>query len=263
MLVTTEAIVLKSMKYRDSSKILTAYTEQFGKCSFVANGARKAKNKFGTALDPTACSTLTFYKHPSKDLHTLSNAEPATPLRNLQESFERLTTALAVLEAMQTTQHDEESHPELYTLLKTTLITLNNQPELEGKETTLLLWFQVRLAEYLGFALRPNVCAQTGEILPPEAAAEFVISLADGAPYSPALNNTALNNGFRLEAGSLAVLQRFSAIEVPNIERVAQYSLSPRQHQQITDFLALYYRYHIDRNVNERTRRFFRDTQHP
>jgi DNA repair protein RecO (recombination protein O) len=263
MLVTTEAIILKSMKYRDSSKILTVYTEQFGKCRLVANGARKAKNKFGTALDPTACSTLTFYKHPSKDLHTLSHAETAAPMRNLQESFERLTAALAVLEAMQTTQHDEESNPELYTLLKTTLITLNNHHALEGKETTLLLWFQVRLAEYLGFALRPSVCAETGEILAPEAAPEFVLSLADGAPYSPALNNTALKNGFRMEAGALAVLQRFSAINVPSIERVAQYNLSPRQYQQLADFLALYYRYHIDRNVTERTRKFFRDIREP
>jgi DNA repair protein RecO len=262
MIASTEAIILKAVKYRDSSKLLTAYTAQFGRCSLVANGARKAKNKFGSALEPMACSMLTFYKHPNKDLHTLSAAETALPLRSLVDSFERLTAGLAMLEAVYTTQHDEEQNTELYTLLKSSLTALNALPTEKTTEQTLLIWFQLRLAELLGFALNPHHCADTGEAITPESAAEFTVSLADGAPYLPVVvtaRGSANLNGFRMEAGTLAVLQRLSSLSVEQVESVAALMLSARQQQQLGDFFALYYKFHIDRGIVSRTRRFMRD----
>jgi DNA repair protein RecO (recombination protein O) len=270
MIVTTEAIVLKSLKYRDSSKLLTVYTEQFGRCSLVANGARKPKNKFGSALEPMACSSLTFYKHPNKDLHTLSAAETALPLRSLTDSFERLTAGIAMLEAVYTTQHDEEQNPELYTLLKSSLVALNALPTDKHTEQTLVLWFQLRLAEVLGFALNPHYCADTGDEILPDAAPEFIISLSDGAPYSPetvrlrgsvksGTGGSTSVHGFRMEAGTLAVLQRLRELPLASLDAVAALVLSARQQQQLGDFFALYYKFHIDRGIASRTRRFMRD----
>jgi DNA repair protein RecO len=261
MLATTEAIILKSSKYRDSSKLLTVYTEQFGRCSLIANGARKAKNKFGSALEPTACSTLTFYKHQNKDLHTLSAAETALPFRALTESFERLTVAIAMLEAVYTTQHDEEHNPELYALIKSSLAALNALPNDKPSEYTLLVWFQVRLAELLGFALNPHLCAETEEIIDPTAAPEFTLSLGDGAPFAPVVAGTAQaprRDGFRVEAGTLAALQRLSEYSLEAVATVATIILSARQQQQLGDFFALYYKFHLDRSITSRTRNFMR-----
>ena len=52
VLTTTDAIVLKAMKYRDTSRIVTFYTRAFGKLRAIAKGARGPKNKFGSALEP-------------------------------------------------------------------------------------------------------------------------------------------------------------------------------------------------------------------
>ncbi len=254
MITTTEAIILKSVKFRDSSKLLTAYSEEFGRCSLVANGARKAKNKFGSALDPLSCSRLTFYKHPNKDLHTLSDAENALPMRNLMESFDKLTVGLAMLEAVYATQFEQEKNTELYNLLKFTLQALNIA---EHNEHSLLVWFQFWLADVLGFALNPRQCADTDERISPEDAPEFILSLADGAPFSPVLNTR--RDGFRIEAGTLAILQRLSDLDTAQVARVTMISLSPRQKQQLDDFFSLYYQYHLDRRITDRTRRFLRD----
>lgn len=253
MISTTEAIILKSIKYRDSSKLLTVYTAEFGRCSLIANGARKAKNKFGSALEPMSCSTLTFYKRNGKDLHTLSGAETSVPLRNLMESFDRITSGLAICEIVYNTQIHEEQNLALFSLLKNTLLALNMS---ERNEQTLVLWFQAQYAALLGFQLLPERCAASGEIVQPSDAPTFTISLADGAPYSPAFAR--VNTGYQMEAGSLAVLQRLVKISP---EQSSLLALSERQQSQLTDFFAIYYQFHLDRNVSDRSRRFLQAAQ--
>jgi DNA repair protein RecO (recombination protein O) len=248
MIATTEAIVLKSMKYRDSSKLLTVYTEEFGRCSLIANGARKAKNKFGSALEPMSCSRLTFYKHTGKDLHTLSGAETAVPMRMMTESFDRITSGVAICEAVYSSQMHEEQNKPLYTLLKSSLLALNAA---ETNEQTLVVWFQAQYAAILGFALSPSICAASGDIVLPGDANEFVLSLSNGAPYS--LPFTGLHTGFRIASPALEALQCIVALPLESVHTLA---LPPQVRSQLEDFFALYYEFHLERNITGRTQRF-------
>ena len=68
MIVKTDAIVLKSMRFRETSKIVTFYTRRYGKIAAVAKGARETKNKFGAALEPMTGVNLVFYKKEQRDL---------------------------------------------------------------------------------------------------------------------------------------------------------------------------------------------------
>lgn len=253
MIVTTEAIVLKSKKFRDTSKLVTLYTEDFGKCTVVANGARRAKNKFGSALEPTACSSVTMYKHPNKDLHTLSAAETSIPLRVISDSFELLTTAMSMLELIYTTQLDEEQNPNLYHLLRYSLQILNTEPEYPH---SLLIAFKLHLASEMGFAVDPSQCPESGEVVTPDQAEEFVLSLADAAPFSPPL---ALNRaGFRLPASALAALQHFATAP---LEEAALYALLPGAETLLNDFFTRYLEYHLGKRITQRTTKFLHDTE--
>lgn len=252
MIVTTEAIVLKSRKFRDTSKLVTLYTEDFGKCTVVANGARRAKNKFGSALEPAACSTVTFYKHPNKDLHTLSAAETSIPLRAILDSFDLLTTAFGMLELVYTSQLDEEQNPALYHLLRYSLQILNTEPEYPH---SLLLAFRLHLASEMGFAVDPSSCPESGELVTPDQAEEFVLSLADAAPYSPPL---ALNRaGFRLPASALEALQHFA---VAPLQEAALYPLASGTESILNDFFTRYLEYHLGKRISQRTTKFLHDT---
>ena len=99
MIITTEAIILHSRKYSDTSKILVAFTRDEGKVSLIAKGARNPKSKFGGCLEPLSFSSLTIYKKANKELHTLGKAEIITPLRRLTADYDKLTTALSIAEA--------------------------------------------------------------------------------------------------------------------------------------------------------------------
>lgn len=49
-----DAIVLASMDYRESDRIVTLFTLQHGKVRGVARGARRSRRRFGPALEPFA-----------------------------------------------------------------------------------------------------------------------------------------------------------------------------------------------------------------
>ena len=195
-----------------------------------------------------SCSTLTFYKKQNKDLHTLSAAEPSVRMRNLTESFDRITAGLVMCEIIYTSQIHEEQNPTVYALLKSTLIALNAA---DGNEQSLVFWFQAHYATVMGFGLNPSICPASGELVLPENADDFVISLADGAPYSTSFAR--IHTGFRMEPATLLALQQLC--EIP-LKDAASLALSKRQQSQLNDFFSLYYQFHLDRSLTDRSRHF-------
>jgi DNA repair protein RecO (recombination protein O) len=150
MIVTTEAIILRSRKQGDTSKIVSLYTLDFGLVDVIAKGAREMKSKFGSALEPFTISKATFYKKEGKELYLLSNAEVITPMRNMQCDLEHIEAATKVIELLLRAQHHEESHPELFRLVKETLQVMN-----ESKSVASVLFaYYLKYISFAGFAMK-------------------------------------------------------------------------------------------------------------
>ena len=49
-IVKTRAIVLRTMRMGETSRLVTFYSEEHGKLKATAKGARKPRSKFGAAL---------------------------------------------------------------------------------------------------------------------------------------------------------------------------------------------------------------------
>ena len=71
-LLATEAIVLHSFDYLESSRILRIVTRDAGVRSVLAKGARRSSRRFGSALDLFAQGSAQLYAKPGRDLDTLS-----------------------------------------------------------------------------------------------------------------------------------------------------------------------------------------------
>jgi DNA repair protein RecO (recombination protein O) len=74
-LVTTQATILKTYEYSETSKILRLLTRDHGLCSAIAKGARRPKSRFGGLLEPFTDGVATFYAKEGRELHTLSSFE--------------------------------------------------------------------------------------------------------------------------------------------------------------------------------------------
>ncbi|MFN8587599.1 MAG: DNA repair protein RecO [Candidatus Eisenbacteria bacterium] len=159
-IVSTEGIVLKVHALGDTSRIVAAYTRDFGLRRFVAKGARKTPSRFGFALEPLSRSRFTFYQKPDRDLHLLSAAEVIDPLGSRLGDITRLAHAQAALELVDRLVWGEEPHGELYALLMATLASCADAPV--GTLAAVTLAFQLQLASELGYRPRLDACAVDG-----------------------------------------------------------------------------------------------------
>src|SRR3972149_11808071 len=72
---TTEAIVLSSIDYGESDKIVTFYTLEFGKIKGIAKGAKRSKKRFVNNLEPFSYINLLFFQKQGRELVILEQAE--------------------------------------------------------------------------------------------------------------------------------------------------------------------------------------------
>jgi DNA repair protein RecO (recombination protein O) len=153
VLATTEAIILRSRKQGDTSKIVSLYTLDYGVVDVIAKGAREMKSKFGSALEPFSLSKVTFYKKEGRDLYLLSNAETTQALRSMQSDLDHIEAATKVVELLLRSQHHEESHPELFSLIKDTLIAMNDN-KIGAAVWSILFAFYLQYILLSGFAIK-------------------------------------------------------------------------------------------------------------
>ena len=69
-MVATNAIVLKTIPYGDSSIISRLFTEDQGKITVMAKGAWRPKNTTGPLLEPMNHIRLQYYHKNNRDIQT-------------------------------------------------------------------------------------------------------------------------------------------------------------------------------------------------
>jgi len=121
----TEAVVLKAVNYRDTSKIVTFYTKRYGKMSAIAKGARNPKSKFGSLFQPLNYLQIVFYRRENRQLQYVSSSDFVKYFKSLTTSMEKFSVAISLLEIINFVMHDEEENEQLFGLLVDSLEELD------------------------------------------------------------------------------------------------------------------------------------------
>jgi len=96
--VVTDAIVLHSFDYLESSRILRLVTREVGVRSVLARGARRSKARFGSALDLYAQGTAELEIKTGRELDTLSGFDVTRSRPQLGAQLARFIGASAIAE---------------------------------------------------------------------------------------------------------------------------------------------------------------------
>jgi len=80
----TDAIVLKTVEWSETSLVVTLFTKDFGKVSAIAKGARRLKSPFESALDLLSLSSVVFLKKSGESLDLLTEAKLIRRFRGAQ-----------------------------------------------------------------------------------------------------------------------------------------------------------------------------------
>ncbi len=152
-----EAIVLRTFALGDTSRIVVLYTRERGLVRAVAKGARQPKSKFAGALEPLSRIEAFLYWKESRDLQLLASAELVEAWAGGIVDLERIAHAQAAAEFVDRLVWGEETHEDLYDLLRDALHASARAGTAELPAVTIA--FQMQAAALLGYRPVLDRCA--------------------------------------------------------------------------------------------------------
>lgn len=240
MIDETEAIVLRSMDFSDTSKIVTLYSKKFGKIKVMAKGAKRANNKFGASLQPMTYSSIVFYNKPSRDLHLLSKSEIVEPFISLHSDSEKMFIGLALIELLNMAMHDEEENPAMFELVVQAMKEMNTA---EKNSINIFLAFQLRLCALFGFRLNLSACTRCGKETEETHSLHGYLQLTNGTYCCSFCNEETGSGGVKISSGAIRSMQWLGETPLQNLTPL---SVSSSMRDEILSVLQLYLRYHIE-----------------
>ncbi len=169
-LVTTPAIVLSTLRYSETSKIVRLATREAGVQSAIAKGALRPRSRFGASLQILSEGQAQLLCKDHRELHTLAAFDLTCLHLGLAADLGRYATASALAEVMLRFA-PPDGHPESYDLLREALGAL----ECACAETLEPLGFRLlwHLVSVLGFAPSLGACVRDGAPLPEDGGLPF------------------------------------------------------------------------------------------
>jgi DNA repair protein RecO (recombination protein O) len=147
MLDKTEGIVLKTVKYSESSVIATIFTKKFGSLSFIVQGLRSTKNKQkGNLIQSGNILQLEIYLKEQRNLNRIKEYSTAYIYTNA--NFIKQSILIFCIELISKCVKEHEVNERLYDYVSFFLIELDkDEHSIENKP----LYFLLETASILGF----------------------------------------------------------------------------------------------------------------
>lgn len=240
-ILKTEAIVLKLMDYRETSKIVTFYTRQIGKLSGIVKGARRSKNKFGASLEPMSEVSLVVYNNERREIQTVSQCDLLESFCRISEDLEKMAVGLAMIELVNTVAHEQEQNTSLYDLLLVSLSVLNRATK---NFLNLLYRFEIGLAFALGFGFSFTSCMSCGRtIITADNDSEMIeFQLDKGGPLCLKCGGMA-GRKVKLSRNVLRMLEFISSEK--DMGEVLEPTIAKKDQESIQNFLWAYLQFHV------------------
>ena len=161
MIHKTKGVVLRQVKYGETSIIATVYTELFGLQSYMVKGVRQQK-KTGTSavyFQPGAILEMEVYHNELKHLQFIKAYYWAVIYSSVFSDVVKNAAAMYMIELLLHCLKQPEANPELYYLAEDSLKQLD-----KGSATfaaNLPLFFTLHLAGELGFQVQGTFTSHT------------------------------------------------------------------------------------------------------
>lgn len=151
----TEAIVIRSLPYGESDRILTFFTRDFGKLKGMAKGARRSKKRFQNTLSLFTYLRLIFFEREGMGLVRVEGADVLQGFPKIRENLKKIYYANYYLELVNEMSGEREPNREAFDLLFSFLSNLESE---EPKEEWLRM-FEARILSLFGYRPHLHRCA--------------------------------------------------------------------------------------------------------
>lgn len=150
MIHKTRGIVFRFTRFRETSIIVTIFTELFGLQAYLVNGVRSSKSSSNkmALYQPLTLLDLVVYHRANANIHRIKEIKCFHPYRSISSDVKKSTLALFINEIVNKSIKEESAAPELFEFVFQSMILLDNQEE--GFENFHLI-FLLKLSRHLGF----------------------------------------------------------------------------------------------------------------
>lgn len=154
MVHKTKGIILRTVKYGETSLIVTAFTELFGLQSYIVNSVRMASKKGsakGAYFQPAALLDMVVYKNEFNNLQRIKEYNWAHLYQHLLSDVRKNSVALFMVELLNKCLKEPEHNTELFYFMEDALLHL----DIANDKVTanFPLFFAMHLAVFFGFRI--------------------------------------------------------------------------------------------------------------
>lgn len=245
MLQKCEGIVIRSIDYGETNKIVTLYTREWGKIGVMARGANKPNSRLAAVTLPFTYGY--FLVQLGRGLGNLQQGEILSSYKSIKEDIFLTAYASYVAELTEKSTEERKANPFLFELLKQTLAYINDGLDPE----VLVLIYEMKILNVLGLYPVLDQCAVCGK-----TEGKFSFSVREGGflchrcqekdPYR-----------FDISEASIKLLRIFYYID---LKRLGNISVKDRTKKELRLVLDSYYEEYS--GLHLKSKRFLNQMEH-
>jgi len=159
--IRTRALVLSHFDQRESDRLVHLYTEDLGRVSAIAKGARRSKRRFPGTLEILTLLDVRIVDPPRASLMRLEGARLIAPFEGLVNDLGRYAIACQLLELLDRVTGEREAAPDLFRFAIGVLDVLRA----ETPDRLLALLVLVKTISRLGYRPQLASCSACGRAI--------------------------------------------------------------------------------------------------
>ncbi len=235
-LYRTEAVVLRRRDLGEADRLLTLFTQQYGKLRVVAKGSRKTKSRLAGHLEPFSRTLILLAR--GRNLDIVTQADLLNPFRALRQDETRIAYAGYLADLLDALTAEEQENHAAYDLLLGSLDRL----DAGAKPFVTARHFELRLLGILGFRPELRRCVSCEQPLEP---VENAFSAAAGGILCPACQG-ADPRALSVTVNALKFLRLLEQDDLPTADRLR---LSDTLRAELEDVMQVYIRHLLEREL--------------
>ena len=157
----TRAIILRTVKYGETSLVVTAFTELFGLQTYLVNGVRTSKKSGlkASLYQPASVVDMEVYHNERNTMHRIKECNRAHVFNNVLTDVVKNSVALFLMELLYKLLKQPEQNSDLFYFCEDSLLQLD---EASAHVTANMpLFLALHISHFFGFKIDDNFSEET------------------------------------------------------------------------------------------------------
>lgn len=123
--VKSEGIVIKKMRYRETSALIEVFTPVMGRHTLIARGIYRKRRPFSSHLEPLSLNSIEFMYREGREIHPLTKAELLFYPEKIMQNLEAFNYAAKSMKIIRRQEYLTESIKDIFVILREEIERLN------------------------------------------------------------------------------------------------------------------------------------------